>query len=62
MTGGTFGDTDVFNGLVPVTVMLVGGIITITPEPGSMVLALFAATGLCAVVIRRRRKIVKGER
>jgi hypothetical protein len=29
---------------------------TLVPEPGSLLLAALAATGLTAVVIRRRRK------
>jgi hypothetical protein len=32
------------------------GSITIVPEPGSVVLALFAAAGVAGVVIRRRRR------
>jgi hypothetical protein len=35
--------------------VLIEGSITIVPEPGTIVLALFAAGGLCAVAIRRRR-------
>jgi hypothetical protein len=36
-------------------VILVNGTITIVPEPGSIVMGLFAAAGLGAVVIRRRK-------
>lgn len=39
------------------TPFLVSGSVTVIPEPGSIVLALFAAGGLCAVAIRRRRKL-----
>ncbi len=34
---------------------LIDGTITVTPEPGSIVLGLFAAAGIGAVAIRRRR-------
>ena len=37
--------------------LLIAGTVTVIPEPGSIVLALFAAGGLCAVAIRRRRKL-----
>jgi len=35
----------------------VDGTVTVIPEPGSIVLAVFAAGGVCAVAIRRRRKM-----
>ena len=41
---------------VPSTTLVDGTVTVVIPEPGSIVLALFAAGGLCAVVIRRRRR------
>ena len=55
LTNLTFGiPTDTQPFLSPI---LVNGTVTVIPEPGSIVLALFAAGGLCAVAIRRRRKV-----
>jgi len=42
-------------GIIPTN--LVAGTITVVPEPGSVVLGLFAAAGLAAVMIRRRRRV-----
>lgn len=53
--------TDLFNGLdenfdpIPVPLQLQGATLSIVPEPSSVVLGLFAAAGMVAVVIRRRR-------
>lgn len=67
IAGGTYildmTGTDLFNGLDengdPIAVPLQFGPITLTvpavPEPSSVVLGLFAAAGMAAVVIRRRR-------
>ena len=47
-------DTDI-SGIPDQTTVLVAGTITVTPEPGSIVLALVAAAGLSAAALRRRR-------
>ncbi len=56
------GGTDLFNGIddetfepFPVPLNAVPFTISIVPEPSSIVMGLFAAAGLAAVVIRRRR-------
>jgi len=46
-----------FAGSTGVTPSLIDGTITIVPEPSSVVMGLFAAAGLAAVVIRRRRRV-----
>jgi hypothetical protein len=53
--------TDLFNGLnedfegIPVELQFAPMSLSIVPEPSSVVLGLFAAAGMAAVVIRRRR-------
>ena len=55
------GASDLFNGLdefdepIPTNLQMVNGSLTVVPEPGSMVLGLFAVAGLATVAIRRHR-------
>ena len=47
--------TSDWNGSAGITPVMVDGSIQIVPEPGSIVLCLFAAAGVAIVAIRRRR-------
>ena len=43
-------------GTTALSLTIVNGTITVTPEPGSMLLCLFGAAGVAVVAIRRRRR------
>jgi len=50
-------DMPPFDDITNAVPFIVDGVLNIVPEPSSVVLGLFAAGGLCAVAIRRRRKV-----
>jgi len=54
-SGTANGDTGIGSTAGPLNLLITNGSITIVPEPGSIVLGLFAAAGLAAVAVRKNR-------